>query len=157
MTARQWRDIWLHEGFACYAEWLWSEHSGGPSADELARRYHEQLRQKPQDLLLSDPGPRSMFDDRVYKRGALTLHALRGQLGDEKFFALLRDWTTLFRHDSVVTEDFTGLAANYSERATGDRCGMRGSTRHRCREGAQPRQQQADRTQRRRLWRGFLP
>ena len=31
----------------------------------------------PQDLLLSDPGPRDMFDDRVYKRGALTLHALR--------------------------------------------------------------------------------
>ena len=114
VTARQWRDIWLHEGFACYAEWLWSEHSGGPSADELARRYHEQLRQKPQDLLLSDPGPRSMFDDRVYKRGALTLHALRGQLGDGKFFALLKDWTTLYRHDSVVTEDFTGLAANYS-------------------------------------------
>ena len=22
-------DIWLHEGFACYAEWLWSEESGG--------------------------------------------------------------------------------------------------------------------------------
>ena len=34
VTARRWRDIWLHEGFACYAEWLWSEHSGGPSADE---------------------------------------------------------------------------------------------------------------------------
>ena len=44
VTARWWRDIWLHEGFACYAEWLWSEHSGGPSADELARRHHEQLR-----------------------------------------------------------------------------------------------------------------
>ena len=29
VTARRWRDIWLHEGFACYAEWLWSEESGG--------------------------------------------------------------------------------------------------------------------------------
>ena len=26
-------DIWLHEGFACYAEWLWSEESGGETAD----------------------------------------------------------------------------------------------------------------------------
>ena len=115
VTARRWRDIWLHEGFACYAEWLWSQHSGGPGADELARRYHEQLRAKPQDLLLADPGPRHMFDDRVYKRGALTLHALRGRLGDEKFFALLRDWTTRYRHDTVVTDDFTGLAANYAD------------------------------------------
>ena len=29
LTVRSWRDIWLHEGFACYAEWLWSEESGG--------------------------------------------------------------------------------------------------------------------------------
>jgi aminopeptidase N len=115
VTVRRWRDIWLHEGFASYAEWLWSEHGGGPSADDLARQYHERLRQSPQDLLLADPGPRDMFDDRVYKRGALTLHALRRQLGDEKFFALLKDWTTRHRHGSVSTDDFTGLAAGYSD------------------------------------------
>ncbi len=34
-----------------------------------------------------------MFDDRVYKRGALALHVLRRRIGDENFFALLRDWT----------------------------------------------------------------
>lgn len=117
VTARRWCDIWLHEGFACYAEWLWSEHSGGSSADQLARRYHEQLREKPQDLLLVDPGPRDMFDDRVYKRGALALHALRDLLGDDKFFALLKDWTTRYRHGAVVTDDFTGLAANYSTKS----------------------------------------
>ena len=37
LTIATWRDIWLHEGFACYAEWLWSENSGGPSAEQLAR------------------------------------------------------------------------------------------------------------------------
>jgi aminopeptidase N len=115
VTARQWRDIWLHEGFACYAEWLWSEHSGGRSADELARHYHQKLRDSPQHLLLADPGARDMFDDRVYKRGALTLHALRGRLGDEKFFALLKDWTTRYRHANAATDDFTGLAAGYCD------------------------------------------
>jgi aminopeptidase N len=55
-----------------------------------------------------------MFDDRVYKRGALTLHALRGRLGDETFFSLLQDWTTQYRHGTVVTED-TVLAADYSD------------------------------------------
>lgn len=115
VTARRWRDIWLHEGFACYAEWLWSEHSGGRSADELARHHHQRLAAAPQDLLLSDPGPRDMFDDRVYKRGALTLHALRGVVGDDRFFDLLRDWTNRYRHGTAVTDDFTGLAANYAD------------------------------------------
>lgn len=115
VTARRWRDIWLHEGFACYAEWLWSENSGGPSAAELARQHHRRLIAAPQDLLLADPGPADMFDDRVYKRGALTLHALRGVIGDANFFALLRDWTTRHRHSTVVTDDFTGLAANYAQ------------------------------------------
>jgi aminopeptidase N len=115
VTARRWRDIWLHEGFACYAEWLWSEHSGGPSAGDLAADYHQRLLAAPQDLLLADPGPRDMFDDRVYKRGALVVHALRGIIGDDKFFALLRDWTTRYRHWTAVTDDFTGLAANYAD------------------------------------------
>jgi aminopeptidase N len=115
VTARRWRDIWLHEGFACYAEWLWSEDSDGPTADVLAHRYHQRLRDSPQDLLLSDPGPGDMFDDRVYKRGALTLHALRRLIGDDNFFALLRDWTTRYRHGTAVTDDFTGLAANFAQ------------------------------------------
>lgn len=114
VTVRRWRDIWLHEGFACYAEWLWSEESGGPTANERAVRYHQKLRALPQNLILADPGPRDMFDDRVYKRGALTLHALRRTLGDEKFFALLRDWTTRYRHSTALTDDFTGLAAKYT-------------------------------------------
>lgn len=114
VTARQWRDIWLHEGFACYAEWLWSEHSGGRSADDLARHHHQRLKSASQDLLLTDPGPRHMFDDRVYKRGALTLHAVRGRIGDDKFFAMLREWTSRYRFSSAVTDDFTGLAADFS-------------------------------------------
>ncbi|MBO0680718.1 M1 family metallopeptidase [Mycolicibacterium sp. S2-37] len=114
VTVRRWRDIWLHEGFACYAEWLWSEHSGGRSADEWAQHYHRRLAGAPQDLILTDPGPRDMFDDRIYKRGALTLHVLRGRIGDKNFFALLKDWTTRHQHGTAFTDDFTGLAANYA-------------------------------------------
>ena len=34
LTLGEWRDIWLHEGFACYCEWLWSEESGKDSAHD---------------------------------------------------------------------------------------------------------------------------
>ena len=101
----QWNDIWLNEGFACYAEWLWCEHSAGRSAADSARSHYEELAAKPQDLLLADPGPRDMFDDRVYKRGALTVHALRCLLGDDSFFRMIRRYVAAGRHSVVEPVD----------------------------------------------------
>ena len=60
-------------------------------------------------LLLSDPGPRDMFDDRIYKRGALTLHTLRLLAGDQVFFDILRTWTAAHRHANGTTEQFLDL------------------------------------------------
>lgn len=106
----QWRDIWLNEGFACYSEWLWSEVSGEAHADVHARKHYLDLVGKPQDLVISDPGPEFMFDDRLYKRGALTVHALRLLLHDDLFFQLVREWTTSNRHSVVDAVDFRALA-----------------------------------------------
>ncbi|BBE23697.1 putative peptidase M1, membrane alanine aminopeptidase [Arthrobacter sp. MN05-02] len=111
VTTARWQDIWLHEGFACYAEWLWSEASGATTADAHARSTHERLAREPQDLAIGDPGPQDMFDDRVYKRGALALHALRKATGDDAFFGLLRAWSGEYRFGSVTTPDFMALAA----------------------------------------------
>ena len=106
LTIGQWRDIWLHEGFACYSEWLWSESSGGRTAADHAREHYAGLAGKPQDFALADPSPRLMFDDRVYKRGAATLHALRMEVGDQVFFELLRGWCNRHRYGTVSTEGF---------------------------------------------------
>ena len=106
VTAASLADIWLHEGFACYGEWLWSEASGRSTTDAEAERHHAVMAQRPQDLVLTDPGPHHTFDDRVYKRGALTLHALRRTVGDEVFFALLRSWVDENRYGVVTTADF---------------------------------------------------
>ncbi|MDF9716881.1 M1 family metallopeptidase [Nocardioides sp. ChNu-153] len=111
VTLARWRDIWLHEGFACYSEWLWSEESGHESAAWWAEHHHARLAEQDQDLVLADPGPELMFDDRVYKRGALALHVLRGAVGDEAFFGLLRSWVAEHRGGSVTTEDFLAHAS----------------------------------------------
>ncbi|WP_157246239.1 M1 family metallopeptidase [Nonomuraea typhae] len=114
LTLAYWRDIWLHEGFACYAEWLWSEASGGEPAAAHARRWHARLAARPADFVLADPGPKRLFDDRVYKRGALTLHALRERLGEPAFRAVLHEWADGYRHGTVTTGRFTELAARYA-------------------------------------------
>jgi aminopeptidase N len=116
LTLAEWKDIWLHEGFACYAEWLWSEESGGPTASDRAREHHTLLQELDQDLILDDPGPDLMFDDRVYKRGALLLHTLRVTIGDEAFFGLLQEWTRTHAHATVDTTAFVELAARVTGR-----------------------------------------
>ncbi|QAY72544.1 M1 family peptidase [Agromyces protaetiae] len=110
-----WHDIWLNEGFACYAEWLWAERSVGPTADALARQHHAGLRAAPQNLILGDPGADRMFDDRVYKRGACLLHDVRLTLGDDAFFTLLRAWTHRFAHRTATTADFRALAQSFTD------------------------------------------
>jgi aminopeptidase N len=110
LTVATWQHIWLNEGFATYAEWLWSELSGGEPAHVHALRWHARLAAKGGDLKVADPGVTRMFDERVYKRGALTLHALRRHIGDDKFFRLLRTWTADHSHGTVTTDQFTAAA-----------------------------------------------
>lgn len=120
LTLSRWRDIWLHEGFACYSEWLWAQECGAGTTQSLAAHYHRKLAASPRNLVLGDPGAKLMFDDRVYKRGALTLHALRVEIGDPAFFALLHEWTAAYWHSSVRTEDFLSLAGKHAPRPLRD-------------------------------------
>ncbi|MFC0359740.1 M1 family metallopeptidase [Kytococcus schroeteri] len=110
VTGELLRDIWLHEGFACYAEWLWSDHrrtwEPGPSVQEQAARHHAELEDLPAGVTLAAPTMRRMFDDWVYKRGALTLHALRAVVGDETFFDLLRTWVQAHSGGTASTAQF---------------------------------------------------
>jgi len=110
-----WRDIWLNEGFATYAELLWVEHLYGPVAmqADAASRYDD-LSHTPH-ALTGDPRPEALFGISVYQRGGLTLHALRAEVGDEVFFEILRTWAERFKHGTASTEDFISLSEELSE------------------------------------------
>lgn len=102
----RWRDIWLNEGFACYSEWLWWDHLGARRVRATAQRYYASLLEEPRDIRISDPGAERMFDDRVYKRGALALHAVRCAVGDAAFFDIVRSWVAGHLDTVVTTDDF---------------------------------------------------
>ena len=108
VTLAEWQDIWLNEGFATYASWLWLEHDLGKigldAAIELAYEFLGTDETPP-----GDPGVAELFGGSVYERGALTLHALRLLIGDDLFFQILREWAAEHAYGNATTEDFTGL------------------------------------------------
>jgi aminopeptidase N len=105
-----WQDIWLNEGFATYASWLWSEHDGGAPVDEVAAMHAQGRFDRPP----ADPGAATLFDESVYERGALTLHVLRHTVGDDDFFRILRTWVERYGGRSASTADFEALAEEVS-------------------------------------------
>jgi aminopeptidase N len=108
VTIEQWKDIWLNEGFATYASWLWLEHDRGPGMlTAMVEQSLDMLRGDTQPP--GDPGPDELFGESVYQRGALTLHALRLTVGDEVFFSILREWALRYRYQNASTEDFVAL------------------------------------------------
>jgi aminopeptidase N len=63
---------------------------------------------------IGDPGPELLFDFAVYIRGAMTLHELRLEIGDQDFFRLARRWTQVNSGQLVTTDEFIRLAERVS-------------------------------------------
>ncbi|MEU9333869.1 M1 family metallopeptidase [Streptomyces sp. NPDC048290] len=120
VTPKTWRDMWLNEGFATYAEWLWEEDEGGLTAQQtFDALYDGTYYPDPADNRAvwsfppGDPPDAAHISGRpVYDRAAMVLHKLRQTLGDTAFDALLRDWPASHRESTASTEDFKAYVAS---------------------------------------------
>ncbi|HVR14210.1 MAG TPA: M1 family metallopeptidase [Gaiellaceae bacterium] len=117
VTLTEWPDIWLHEGFATWSEWIWSEHEGNRSAHQFFEHYYNT---PAHDVRFwtpppADPGtPFFMFNGTIYVRGAMTLQALREEVGEFTFFQIMRSWAAQNRHGNVTTAGFIALSEHLS-------------------------------------------
>jgi aminopeptidase N len=123
VTPASWPDIWLNEGFATWAEWRWQEHAGGATT---AERFTEEAATPASDEAFWNPppaavpGPKKLFDEAVYTRGAMTLEALRQRVGDVSFYAILRRWASENAYANATTSEFIALAEDESDQELDD-------------------------------------
>jgi aminopeptidase N len=112
----RWQDIWLNEGFATYAEWLWEEYDGGGTTEDLFQANYDAIPAEDPfwAVVIGDPGVDLLFDNAVYVRGAMTLQALRNQVGDESFWAIVRGWAATKSGGNATTEEFIAYAEEVS-------------------------------------------
>jgi aminopeptidase N len=112
VALHRWQDIWLNEGFATYAEWLWTEHVGEGTPQETFQATYDAI--PPEDpfwsVVIGDPGVEMLFSDPVYVRGAMTLQVLRNEVGDDTFFEIIQAWAATKSGGTGTTEEFVALA-----------------------------------------------
>ncbi|MEU5880241.1 M1 family metallopeptidase [Spirillospora sp. NPDC047279] len=115
VTPERWADIWMNEGFATYSEWLYFEkYTGKPVQQTFDEVYATPADDDLWVPKTADPGRDNIFHPTVYDRGAMTLHALRKEIGDKAFFTIARSWPTVNRHGNVSTADFIAYAEKVS-------------------------------------------
>jgi aminopeptidase N len=116
VTPAHWSDVWLSEGFATYFQSLWVEHTQGETAFQavMDHMYQGLNGSGLQPGLTADPGVENLYNVNSYYRGALTLHALRVQVGDDLFFQILREYFERYKNSSATTADFIAVAEEVS-------------------------------------------
>jgi len=94
VTCRDWKDMWIHEGFGTYMQPLYRERRFGREAYDQEMQRHGTMNRGP----VAPRESKSSFEiyfgpggsNDIYYKGKWILHTLRWQLGDEKFFTCLR-------------------------------------------------------------------
>ena len=110
-----WKDIWLNEGFAKYAEFLWSDRLGEGTPQQIFDfLYNLPLTSPIWSPPPGEPGVDQLFGPSVYWRGAMTVHALRVTVGEDAFWRIVRTWAASHRNGNGSTPEFIALAEQIS-------------------------------------------
>ena len=136
VTAADWKDFWLHEGFQSYMDTLYQEYLHGQDAylkamSARVKRLRNTQPVAPREAKIAyqvymEAPDYTQSDGDIYDKGALVLHTLRYLIGDDAFFRALHHmaypnkqmetYTDGRQERLVTTDDFLTIAEQDSGR-----------------------------------------
>ncbi|HTK27481.1 MAG TPA: M1 family metallopeptidase [Pyrinomonadaceae bacterium] len=136
VTASDWKDFWLHEGFQSYMDTLYQEYLHGQDAylkamSARVKRLRNTQPVAPREAKIAyqvymEAPDYTQSDGDIYDKGALVLHSLRYLIGDDAFFRALHHmaypnkqmetYTDGRQERLVTTDDFLTIAEQDSGR-----------------------------------------
>ena len=113
VTEASWDDVWLSEGFATYFTQLFFEYADGHDA------FVERMiaaRDRVFKFHAENPSYRIVHDNlddmsqvttgQIYDKGAWILHMIRNEIGDEAWWAGIRNYYRKYMNSNATTDDF---------------------------------------------------
>jgi len=121
VSAADWGDFWIHEGFATYAEGVYVEELHGR---EAADRFFAQMKRSVprRGTLYRGSGRDSgeAYSAILYAKGGLVLNTLRHFVADdEAWWRALREFNLRHRYGNAATEDFQAVLEEVTGREWG--------------------------------------
>ncbi|MEU4269502.1 M1 family metallopeptidase [Streptomyces sp. NPDC026092] len=117
VTPTTWQSAWLNEGPAVYYAALWADQQGFSSMEEKMRTAYAKL-----DAVRTTDGPpglpTALGGFNIYDGAAVTLYALRQQIGQADFDAVITSWLVKHRGGNADTQDFIDHAVEVTDDPT---------------------------------------
>jgi aminopeptidase N len=114
VSLENWQDIWLKEGLATYASWLWESKNDPKALKEIAE--YSMRQSSDTSYSVAEPSPYDLYTDESYTGGALVLYALQQEVGGETFFKILQTFAKRYVYGNAGTDDFIAVAEEVSGR-----------------------------------------
>ena len=113
-----WRDLWMNEGMAMYLQGMWEAEEEPYTLEQLMDYWAVEV--EPPARRESGPpaayDPATFGEGNAYYSGALMWHEIRGLLGDEVFWRLVREWPASRPYGTAAYDDLVAWWSQESGR-----------------------------------------